>query len=343
MGSDDPVAEVPRHGFPPRTRPGCWPATPPPWASRPPRFPPPAAQPKEQFSWSRLHAGTTTAGRSPASWTAEPATPCPRARVSRLLLDAGLEATLTLARQTIGSGPAVPLADVQLLAPLVPATIRDFVAFEEHVEGIAASIDGETEVVPEWYEAPTFYFTNPHTVLGTGEAIGIPAGLRRPRLRTRSRRRRRGRAGQGRPEPDGSRGAPPHLRLHDHERLVGARPAAPGDEGAPRAGKGKDFGTTLGPWIVTADEFERPVTTPTASCRSRMAVEVNGEPSARTCCPNMGWPFAELVAYASQNSRGPARRCAGLRHRAATAAASPSSGDGTARRLPAAEAATWSA
>ena len=53
------------------------------------------------------------------------------------LLDAGLEETLALARQAIGSGPAVPLAAVQLLAPLVPATIRDFVAFEEHVEGRA--------------------------------------------------------------------------------------------------------------------------------------------------------------------------------------------------------------
>jgi 2-keto-4-pentenoate hydratase/2-oxohepta-3-ene-1,7-dioic acid hydratase in catechol pathway len=63
-----------------------------------------------------------------------------------------------------------------LLAPLVPATIRDFVAFEEHVEGVRKSIDGVAGVVPEWYEAPTFYFTNPHTVTGTGEVIGIPAG-----------------------------------------------------------------------------------------------------------------------------------------------------------------------
>ena len=98
------------------------------------------------------------------------------------LLDAGLEETLDLARQTIGSGPAVPLADVQLLAPLVPATIRDFVAFEEHVEGVRKSIDGVAGVVPEWYEAPTFYFTNPHTVTGTGEVIGIPAGCDGPGL-----------------------------------------------------------------------------------------------------------------------------------------------------------------
>ena len=39
------------------------------------------------------------------------------------LLDAGLQETLGLAQQTIGSAPAVPLANVQLLAPLVPVTV----------------------------------------------------------------------------------------------------------------------------------------------------------------------------------------------------------------------------
>ena len=70
------------------------------------------------------------------------------------------------------AGP--PLADVQLLAPLVPAAIRDFVAFEEHVEGVSAGVEGKSEVVPEWYQAPTFYFTNPHTVLGPGRAVRPP-------------------------------------------------------------------------------------------------------------------------------------------------------------------------
>lgn len=92
------------------------------------------------------------------------------------LLAAGLARTLEIAAETVRAAPSVPLAEVQLLAPLVPATIRDFVAFEEHVEGVRKSIDGVAGVVAEWYEAPTFYFTNPHTVTGTEELIGIPAG-----------------------------------------------------------------------------------------------------------------------------------------------------------------------
>ena len=61
------------------------------------------------------------------------------------------------------AGPAgVPLDEVRLLPPLQPPTVRDFVAFEEHVEGVVGSVDGGGGVVPEWYEAPTFYFTNPY-------------------------------------------------------------------------------------------------------------------------------------------------------------------------------------
>src|SRR5689334_20088022 len=77
---------------------------------------------------------------------------------SAAALDAG---TAALAVQVI------PLDDrVRLLPPLSPPTVRDFVAFEEHVEGVRKSIDGVAGVVPEWYQAPTFYFTNPYAIVG---------------------------------------------------------------------------------------------------------------------------------------------------------------------------------
>lgn len=65
-------------------------------------------------------------------------------------------------------------SDVRLLAPLVPASVRDFVAFEEHVEGVSAGVEGKSFVAPEWYQAPTFYFTNPHTILGPGDTLRPP-------------------------------------------------------------------------------------------------------------------------------------------------------------------------
>ncbi|MET3902943.1 amidohydrolase family protein [Paenarthrobacter sp. 4246] len=97
-------------------------------------------------------------------------------RTVQHLLQAGLEETLSIAAETHQTVRPVALRDVQLLAPLLPGTIRDFVAFEEHVEGVRRSIDGVEGVVAEWYEAPTFYFTNPHKVTDTGEVIGLPAG-----------------------------------------------------------------------------------------------------------------------------------------------------------------------
>lgn len=225
----------------------------------------------------------------------------PPGRDVQWLLAAGLDETLLLAAETLGSGPSVPLAKVQLLAPLDPATLRDFVAFEEHVEGVRKSIDGVAGVVPEWYEAPTFYFTNPHTVTGTGAVIGIPAGCTDLDFETEVA------AVVGRvPGSDGrnldAESAHRHIfgytvlndwsarDLQRREMKVSLGPC-----------KGKDFANTLGPWIVTADEFEDRHDAD-GFLQIAMSVEVNGEPMGQDLLSNMGWPFAELVAYASQDS-----------------------------------------
>ncbi|ALX66621.1 fumarylacetoacetate hydrolase family protein [Microbacterium sp. XT11] len=195
---------------------------------------------------------------------------------------------------------ARPLSEVRLLVPLVPASIRDFVAFEEHVEGVSASVDGKSEVVPEWYDAPTFYFTNPHTVRGTGEVIAIPVTHRLDvELELAA-------VIGAAPGSDGQNldaaAAAAHVfgytvmndwsarDLQSREMKVRLGPA-----------KGKDFATTLGPWIVTADELE-----PYLDDEGFLAVGadlfVNGELIGHDLVSNMGWPFPELVAYASRNS-----------------------------------------
>ena len=63
-----------------------------------------------------------------------------------------------------------PVDDVQLLAPVpFPRTIRDFYAFEQHVK-TARGLRG-LDMVPEWYEIPAFYFTNPAAIFGPAFAI----------------------------------------------------------------------------------------------------------------------------------------------------------------------------
>src|SRR4051812_12831207 len=71
------------------------------------------------------------------------------------------------------------LAGVDLLAPVEPASIRDFSVFEQHVEGAGMALDGNAHVPDAWYERPAFYFSNPHSVTGPNVDIAGPPGSNR--------------------------------------------------------------------------------------------------------------------------------------------------------------------
>ncbi|MDQ1082112.1 MULTISPECIES: fumarylacetoacetate hydrolase family protein [Microbacterium] len=219
-------------------------------------------------------------------------------RVAEVLAQ-GLSAAAALFERRDRSA-ARPLAEVRLLAPLVPASIRDFVAFEEHVEGVSASVDGKSEVVPEWYEAPTFYFTNPHTVRATGDVVAIPETQRLDvelELAVVI-----GAVPGSTGENLDAAAAASHIfgytvmndwsarDLQSREMKVRLGPA-----------KGKDFAMTLGPWIVTADELE-PYLDDDGFLAVRAELFINGELIGHDLVSNMGWPFPELVAYAARNS-----------------------------------------
>jgi 2-keto-4-pentenoate hydratase/2-oxohepta-3-ene-1,7-dioic acid hydratase in catechol pathway len=225
----------------------------------------------------------------------------PDGRTVAEVLEAGLPDTLARYGTVAAADPAPRLAEVTLLAPLRPPSIRDFVSFEEHVEGVTASIDGASQVVPEWYEYPTFYFTNPHSVLATGDTVAPPVTERLDfELEV-------GVVIGGVPGSDGTNLTPAASAEHIFGYLIfndwSARDVQ-GREMKVRLGpcKGKDFATTLGPWIVTADEFSG-LLDDDGFLPIRMQVEVNGTEIGRDLLSNMGWPFAELVAYASRNSR----------------------------------------
>ena len=65
--------------------------------------------------------------------------------------------------------------------------------------------------------------------------------------------------------------------------------------------KGKDFATTLGPWIVTADELE-PYRDADGFLDLWCTVAVNGVEIGRDLLSNMGWTFETMIAYASRDS-----------------------------------------
>jgi 2-keto-4-pentenoate hydratase/2-oxohepta-3-ene-1,7-dioic acid hydratase in catechol pathway len=213
------------------------------------------------------------------------------------LVRAGLPAALEAGAAAL-TGPAVPLADVRLLPPLEAPTVRDFVAFEEHVEGVRKAIDGVAGVVPEWYQAPTFYFTNPYALIGAHDDVAVPPGSQRFDFELEVA------VVVGR---DGASLTPEQAREHVFGYTVlndwSARDLQ-GREMKVNLGpaKGKDSATTLGPWLVTADELE-PYRDAEGFLALDMRVSVNGTEIGQDLLSNMGWPFEELIAYASRGTQ----------------------------------------
>ncbi|GAA4908265.1 2-keto-4-pentenoate hydratase/2-oxohepta-3-ene-1,7-dioic acid hydratase in catechol pathway [Nonomuraea thailandensis] len=195
------------------------------------------------------------------------------------------------------TGEPVPLAEVRLLAPFQPPTVRDFVAFEEHVEGVRRSIDGRAGVPDAWYDAPAFYFTNPYAVIGPHDDVPIPPGCRVFDFELEVAAVI-GRAGRDLTPAQARDHIAGYLIMNDwsardlqsREMQVNLGPA-----------KGKDTATTLGPWLVTADELE-PYRDAGGFLRLALTVSVNGTEIGRDLLSNMGWPFEELVAYASRGT-----------------------------------------
>lgn len=192
----------------------------------------------------------------------------------------------------------VPMDRVQLLAPLQPRTIRDFVCFEEHVEGVRKSIEHAPDVPQAWYQVPTFYFSNPHVVSGPGTDIAIPSGCERLDFELEVGIV----IGRGGSDIDAADGLD-HVfgltvfndwsarDLQAVEMRIGLGPA-----------KGKDFANTIGPAVVTMDELVDAFDDE-GFAHLAMAVWVNGVEIGRDLLSNMGWPIGELVAYASRDSR----------------------------------------
>jgi 2-keto-4-pentenoate hydratase/2-oxohepta-3-ene-1,7-dioic acid hydratase in catechol pathway len=210
------------------------------------------------------------------------------------LVRAGLPAALDAGTGAF-SAPPVPVDSVRLLPPLQAPTVRDFVAFEEHVEGMVAP-SGQP-VAPEWYQAPTFYFTNPYALIGAHDDVPVPPGTQRFDFELEVA------VVVGR---DGASLAPEEARDHvfgytvlndwsardlqAREMKVQLGPA-----------KGKDSATTLGPWLVTADELE-PYRDDEGFLELDLRVGVNDVEIGQDLLSNMGWPFEELISYASRGT-----------------------------------------
>ncbi|HEV3478923.1 MAG TPA: fumarylacetoacetate hydrolase family protein [Gaiellaceae bacterium] len=199
------------------------------------------------------------------------------------------ERVVQLAAQTLqsyftGGGKArehaeYRLEDVELLPPVLkPPAVRDFYAFEQHVKTARASRG--LAVPEEWYRIPVFYFSNPNAIYGPEDEIPYPEGTNELDYELEVA------AVIG---ADGAIGGFTVMNdwsardLQREEMKVGLGPA-----------KGKDFATSLGPVVVTPDEFD--------GSSATMVARVNGEERSHGELSDLYHPWERLVAQAAQNT-----------------------------------------
>jgi 2-keto-4-pentenoate hydratase/2-oxohepta-3-ene-1,7-dioic acid hydratase in catechol pathway len=209
-----------------------------------------------------------------------------------LLADAptSLEAA---AEQARAGGETVALADVALTLPLQPPAVRDFIAFEQHIEGMAI---GRGASNPGLYEVPVFYFSNPGASIGPHDDVPVPPGCELFDFELEVAAVI-GRAGRDLTPEQAREHIAGYLIFNDWsardtqfaEMALGFGPV-----------KGKDSATTLGPWLVTADELEPYRRGDRLDLA--MSVSVNDVEIGSDTLANMAWRFEDLVAYAARGA-----------------------------------------
>jgi 2-keto-4-pentenoate hydratase/2-oxohepta-3-ene-1,7-dioic acid hydratase in catechol pathway len=166
------------------------------------------------------------------------------------------------------------------------ASLRDFLAFEDHVKGGAARRG--TDVPDYWYEAPVYYKGNHRTIMGPDEECPWPSYTKRLdfELELAMIVGRRGR--DVRPE-----NAEKHIFGFTIFNDFSARDVQAREMSAWLGpAKGKDFANAFGPCIVTADEVG---TEPDL----QMICRVNGEEWGRARSSAAKWSWAEMIAHVS--------------------------------------------
>ncbi|GHE80210.1 hypothetical protein GCM10017786_07840 [Amycolatopsis deserti] len=193
------------------------------------------------------------------------------------------------------STDTVALNDVRLLAPIPrPPSMRDSLCYLQHMRNAMAA-RGVTEDLPDiWYDIPAFYFAGPASVVGPYDDVTIAPGSTWFDFELEIAAVI---GGTGR-----------DLAPHQAQELIAgytlycdwsARDLQALDRGLGIGqAKGKDAGTTLGPFLVTPDEL------PDHAFDSPFDIEVkasvNGVLVGSGTTGKMDWTYGEVLSYASR-------------------------------------------
>lgn len=189
--------------------------------------------------------------------------------------------------------------DYQLLAPVPrPTSCRDGYAFRQHVA--TARRNRGLGMIPEFDQYPIFYFTNHNAIFGPGEISLMPDHFRQLDFELEVAVVI-GKKGRNIKAEEADQYIAGYTIMNDlsartlqmEEMLLNLGPA-----------KGKDFATTIGPWLVTRDELEAHKTTTKENHTGEqynmsMTCSVNGIQVSNGNMNQMDWTFAEIIERAS--------------------------------------------
>jgi fumarylacetoacetate (FAA) hydrolase len=198
--------------------------------------------------------------------------------------------------QRAGRPDGLPQDSVRLRAPVLrPPTVRDFMAYEQHVK--AAARNRGADVSEAWYRFPVFYFSSPLCIIGPDEPMPYPSASNRLDFEFELACVI-GREGSDIEARDGMDYIAGFTILNDwsardlqrDESQIGLGPA-----------KGKDFRTSLGPVVVTTDEMAPYIKD--QRLHVRMLGRINGEVWSEADGGDMYHGFGDFVERASRDSR----------------------------------------
>ena len=209
----------------------------------------------------------------------------------------GGEYQLQLAKTAVENGsPAISECDIALVSPVPnPPSIRDAYAFRQHVA--TARNNRGLDMIPEFDEIPIFYFTNHHAVFGEGD---FPVRQRHTEKLDFELECAAviGKEGRDISTSDADEYIIGFMIMNDfsaralqmQEMKLNLGPA-----------KGKDFGSSFGPWLVTKDELEnyRESSPNGDRYNLKMKAYVNGIQVSEDTLANMTWTFAQIIERVS--------------------------------------------
>ena len=179
--------------------------------------------------------------------------------------------------------------EVTFLSPVrAPNSLRDFLAFRDHVERGAARRG--TPVPEAWERIPVFYKGNRRSIIGPGDEAPWPSYTDKLDYECEVAAVV-GRGGRDVSADEADAYVFGYTIMNDWS----ARDVQK-DEMSCWLGpaKAKDFATTLGPWLVTPDEWS-------PEDEHAMTVAVDGEVWSSGTTTGRRWTFAEMLAWASRD------------------------------------------